>query len=590
MKTLTHNLPRHRGRWLSLTAALLLALGQLVTMAQQDQAPTAGGGVPASRQASNVVIITIHGPIDNVTTRSIQRRIEIAQQMNADAIVFDIDTWGGLATAAMEICTMIKQCPISNTVAWVHPKAISAGTFIALACKEIVIAPSGYLGDCAPILPGLIPVPAAERAKMESPLLAEVVDSARRRGYDERLVMSFVAVDIELWLVENKDTGQRLFVDRHEYELLFGNDPPETLRDRASGGLPTSDLSAIKTPIPFLQEYYEAQADRERLSSEELARQIEINQEFISRRPVLSASDRGHYLLVGSSPVVDKKTLLVAHGEQAQRWGLTQATVGSDEELKAFMGATTVTRLDATWSENLVQLLTGMPVRALLLVVFLVGLVWEMATPGVGVPITIALAAALVLFGAPALTGMAQWWDIVLVIVGIALLAAELFLIPGFGIAGVAGIVCLALGFVGTFIAPDPSGSILPTSELARQALVSGLSTLLLGFFAGSVAMWLGVKNFSRVPGLNRLVLSAQLPRQDDADSLLGAMSPPQNGPAKGSCGVVVSTLRPIGRARFGTTIYDVVSERGIIEEGRTVRVVTTSAFKTVVEDVDESD
>jgi len=194
----------------------------------------------------------------------------------------------------------------------------------------------------------------------------------------------------------------------------------------------------------------------------------------------------------------------------------------------------------------------------------------------------------MVLFGAPALTGMAQWWDILLVIVGMALLAAELFLIPGFGVAGVAGIVCLALGFVGTFIAPDPSGSILPTSELARQALVRGLSTLLLGFFAGGVAMWLGVKNFARVPGLNRLVLSAQLPRADDPDSLLGAMSTPQNGPAKGSCGVVVSTLRPIGRARFGATIYDVVSERGIIEEGRPVRVVASSGFKTVVEDVDE--
>ena len=587
MNTSTHNLPTRRGRWLSLAAALLAALGSLVAMAQQNPAPNRGG-VPAGRQASNVVIITVHGPIDDVTTRSIKRRIEAAQQMNADAIVFDIDTWGGLGTAALEICTMIKQCPIANTVAWVHPKAISAGTFIALACKEIVIAPSGYLGDCAPILPGLIPIPAAERAKMESPFLAEVVDSARRRGYDERLVMSFVVVDVELWLVEHKDTGQRLFVDRHEYELLFGNDPPETLRDRASGGLPPSDPAAIKIPVPFLQEIYQAQADRETLSRDEMARQIEKNQEYISQRPVLSATDRGHYLLVGSSPVVDRKTLLIAHGEQAQRWGLTQAMIGSDDELKAFIGATTITRLDATWSENLVQLLTSTSVRALLLVVFLVGLIWEMATPGIGVPITISLAAALVLFGAPALTGMAQWWDILLVIVGMALLAAELFLIPGFGVAGVAGIVCLALGFVGTFIAPDPSGSILPTSELARQALVRGLSTLLLGFFAGGVAMWLGVKNFARVPGLNRLVLSAQLPRADDPDSLLGAMSTPQNGPAKGSCGVVVSTLRPIGRARFGATIYDVVSERGIIEEGRPVRVVASSGFKTVVEDVDE--
>lgn len=581
MNTLTTNPLRWRGRWISLVSCLLLLAIQLMALAQ-DAPPSPAAGVPASRQASNVVIITIHGPIDDVTTRSIRRRIAIAEQMGADAIVFDIDTWGGLATAAKDISYEIKQCPITNTIAWVHPKAISAGAFIALSCKEIVITPGGEMGDCAPILPGLIPMPAAERAKAESPLLINVVDSARRRGYDERLLMSFVAVDIELWLVEDKDSGERLFVDRQEYELLFGEAPPDTPRQRASGGLPSPSSEYVKSPVPFIDEIYQAVGERGGLPPD----QIEKNQEFVSQRPVLSAQDRGKYVLI--EPVVDRKTLLDVTAEQARRWGLSQATIASEAELKAFVGATTITQLDQTWSENLVQFLTSMPVRALLLVVFLIGLVWEMATPGVGVPITIALAAAVLLFGAPALTGLAQWWDILLVLVGFALLAAELFVIPGFGIAGIAGIVCIALGFVGTFIAPDPSGSIFPSSELARQAMVRGVSTLLLGFFAGGVAMWLGVKNFARVPGLNRLVLSAHLPRTDDVDSLLGAMSPPQTGPAKGSRGVVVSTLRPVGRARFGTTIYDVVSERGIIEEGRPVRVISTSAFKTVVEDADE--
>ncbi|MCC6909271.1 MAG: hypothetical protein IT430_15135 [Phycisphaerales bacterium] len=582
MKTLQTKPSITRGRRLSLLASLLLLFAQLVAQAQ-DATPTPGG-VSASRQASNIAVITIHGPIDEVTTRSIKRRIEIAQKMNADAIVFDIDTWGGLATAAIDINLIIKDCPITNTIGWVHPKAISAGTFIALACKEIVISPGGYMGDCAPILPGLIPMPAAERAKAESPLLAIVVDSARRRGYDERLLMSFVAVDIELWLVENKETGDRLFVDRTEYQLLFGSDPPPTVRSSASGGVPSGDMSSIKAPVPFLQEIYQQQSDT--LTPEQIADQVEKNQEFLSKRPQLSLEDRGKYELV--APVIDDKTLLVANAHEARQWGLSQATVANEAELKSFVGATSVTWLEPTWSENLVQVLTSMPVRALLLVVFLVGLIWEMATPGIGVPMTIALAAALLLFGAPALTGLAQWWDIVLVLVGFCLLAAELFLIPGFGVAGIAGIICIGLGFIGTFIAPDPSGSILPTSELARQAMVRGASTLLLGFFAGGVAMWMGVKHFTRIPGLSRLVLSEQLPRSDDADSLLGAMAMPVAGPGVGSVGMVVSTLRPIGRARFGATIYDVVAERGIIEEGRRVRVVFASAFKILVEDADE--
>jgi len=586
MRNLSPTSTRSGPKWLSLLSLVLLAAVELIGLAQEGAGPAAPpAGVPASRQASNVVIIAVKGPIDNVTVRSIRRRIQMAEQMNADAIVFEIDTWGGLATAALEICDLIKRCPITNTIAWVNPKAISAGTFIALACKEIVIVPGGYMGDCAPIIPG-IAVPLAERAKMESPLLAEVVDSARQRGYDERLVMSFVAVDIELWLVEERDTGKRLFVDRHEYGLLFGDTPPETVRSRASGGLPPPDPSAIESPIPFFRPGFPIGENRPALSREEIARQIELNQELASTRPELTTRDRGRYLLV--EPVIDNKTLLVVHGERARHWGLSQATIANDGELQSFLGATTITRFEQTWSEELVQLLTSMPVRALLLVVFLVGLVWEMATPGIGVPLTISLGAAVLLFGAPALTGLAQWWDIALVLIGLALIAMELFVIPGFGIAGIAGIVCLGIGFVGTFVAPDPTGSILPTSELARQAVMRGLSTLVLGFFAGGVAMWLGVKNFARVPGLNRLVLTAHLPAHNEPEGLLSAMGTAQHGPAVGSIGVVVSTLRPVGRARFGSAIYDVVSERGIIDDGRRVRVVANSPFETIVEDADD--
>ncbi len=586
MSTLRSTSRRTSARWLSAVGfALLLAL-DLAGWAQGGPPAAPGGGVPAGRQASNVVIITIHGPIDDVTVRSVQRRIALAQQAGADAIVFEINTWGGLATATLDICSIIKQCPITNTIAWVNPKAISAGAFIALACKEIVMAPGGYMGDCAPIVPNTA-LPAAERAKMESPLLAQVVDSARRRGYDERLVMSFVAVDIELWLVEEKDSGNRLFIDRGEYAMLFGDDPPETVRARASGGLAPAEGQAVRAPIPFLQELIESQGEQSGLSREEIARQIELNQELLSARPALSRSDRGRYVLV--EPVIDNKTLLVVYAEKARRWGLSQETIANEEELKAFLGAATIARSNQTWSEELVQLLTSTPVRALLLVVFLVGLIWEMATPGVGVPLTISLGAAVLLFGAPALTGLAQWWDIVLVLAGIALLGVELFLLPGFGVAGIAGIVCIGIGFVGTFMAPDPSGSILPTSELARQAMLRGLSTLLLGFFAGGVALWVGVKNFSRVPGLSRLVLNERLPRHDEPESLLGAMAPSRPGPEIGSVGVVVSTLRPVGRARIGAVIYDVVSERGIIEEGRRIRVLANSPFEIVVEDADDA-
>jgi len=87
------------------------------------------------------------------------------------------------------------------------------------------------------------------------------------------------------------------------------------------------------------------------------------------------------------------------------------------------------------------------PVKIVLMIVVIIGLVWEMAAPGLGLPGAIGVAALLILIGAPALTGMAQWWDILFICLGILFIAGEIFVIPGFGIAGISGtiLLCIAL-------------------------------------------------------------------------------------------------------------------------------------------------
>ncbi|MCP4793400.1 MAG: hypothetical protein GY882_08745, partial [Actinomycetia bacterium] len=161
---------------------------------------------------------------------------------------------GGDLLATYDILELIRTQAPANTVAWIRPKAFSAGTIIALSTREIITTPSGVFGDAAPIqgLPvvGLRQLPAAERAKIEAPLLSEVVYDARRQGWDEKLVQSFVAVDVELWLIRNTRTGDRLFVDAPEYERIFGEAPTSTglarlpavpSRDPLTGLLDTAD-------------------------------------------------------------------------------------------------------------------------------------------------------------------------------------------------------------------------------------------------------------------------------------------------------------------------------------------------------------
>jgi membrane-bound serine protease (ClpP class) len=125
---------------LAILAFLLGTLAASVAAtAAPEQAPIRA--VPASRQANTVAVLPVHGEIDRITLRSLERRLREASQLGAGAVVLDIDTPGGEMLATLDICHLIRTRAPANTVAWINPKAFSAGTIIALACRETVVHP-----------------------------------------------------------------------------------------------------------------------------------------------------------------------------------------------------------------------------------------------------------------------------------------------------------------------------------------------------------------------------------------------------------------------------------------------------------------
>ncbi|MFM7800143.1 MAG: hypothetical protein ACKPBA_14350, partial [Planctomycetota bacterium] len=224
-------------------------------------AQVAAPAVPAWRQANRVAVIPVRGGIDAVTRASVERRVAEAAAGGCGAAVLELDTPGGDLTATLELCLWIKDRSPVPVWAWVRPKAYSAGTIIALACRGILVSPGAAFGDAAPIsaVPGLglQPLPPAERAKIEAPVLAEVVDSARRNGYDETLVRAFVSAPDEVWVLERTDGTARAFVGRQEYREAFGDDPPTT-RSVAS---PRSAIAAGAPVSPFVDLSLRRRAD-----------------------------------------------------------------------------------------------------------------------------------------------------------------------------------------------------------------------------------------------------------------------------------------------------------------------------------------
>jgi membrane-bound serine protease (ClpP class) len=543
--TMMHEQFRNRCRQLAMGLVLVLLAA----------APTEPQNVPAYRQADHVAVIVIEGVIDSMTVQSVRRRMHEAIDNGADAIVLRINTPGGELLSTLELCRMLKVEAPANTTAWIDPHAFSAGTIIALACRNIVIAPGGMFGDSAPISP-LGPIPQAERAKLESPILTEVIDSARLNHRDERLVQAFVSVGIELWLLQHSETGQRICVDAPEYEAIFGAPPPQTIPSITPGETLNGNDSEPMTP--FFDELLAGSLNE---PGEDLASMLQRP----SSRLRLGPDDRDEWFLVRQ--IISNDRLLALTPSEGVAYGLIDGGVSSEDELRAFLGARTVTTSRRSWSEQLTSFLVSWPVRLVLIVIFLVCTFIEMAAPGTGLFGAGAAAALLVLLVAPWLVGLAQWWDIMLVLVGLALIAAELLIFPGTIIVGAVGACCLLAGLIGTFVSGDM------TSTEAWDDIFRGMLIVFTAIIASVIIIGVLASRFQGSRFANRFVLRSNVGSLHGDGAISG---PPTNGVALplGTRGVAITDLRPAGRVQCGDTILDAVSSGHWIERNSAITIV----------------
>jgi membrane-bound ClpP family serine protease len=571
------------------------------SLASVGQGTGGTASVPAARQATNVAIITIHGPIDQTTAQSVIRRLQLSQRAGADAIVIDLNTPGGEVGAVLAITAALKDSSIPNTVAWIHPDAYSGGAVVAWACREIVAAPNASVGDALPIFfdpktGGLKTVTGDLLKKFLPPLMADLVDSARRFGRDEYLVQAMCNDTVELWVIREKATDRLLCIDQAEYKRLFGQDPDPGLpripavspsRPPPAPAAPNGETSpkSAAPSTPREQQYRPASPALEEIAGavdEHLGKRGGVAP---TQRPHLRAEDRDQwevvsYLTNGTGPLVLKH-------DDLEFLRISAATIANDEELKAFFGARNLTRLDPSWSEGLYAFLTWMPVRGLLVAVFLLALFIEMTHPGAMLPGGVAFFALVALVAPPLIINLSAWWAAAAIVAGIVFIALEVLVIPGFGVFGVAGLLLLFGGLVGIIV---PSTSLFPDTAAERRDLLSGVVTLLLALATSGAGMYLFARHFRSLPVFNRLILKTPDGDIDSGDEMLAAMGPATGVVKKGAVGTTLTPLRPAGRVELADSgrIIDVVAEMGYIPAGSRVRVVAVSDFRIGVERVEE--
>jgi len=100
---------------------------------------------------------------------------------------------------------------------------------------------------------------------------------------------------------------------------------------------------------------------------------------------------------------------------------------------------------DMTWLDKLIQLLLHPLLQSIFMMMIIGGIFVEIRTPGIGLPLLTAVIGALLYFAPAYMENLAEYWEILLFVVGLILIGLEIFVIPGFGIAGISGIVLVVL-------------------------------------------------------------------------------------------------------------------------------------------------
>lgn len=271
------------------------------------------------------------------------------------------------------------------------------------------------------------------------------------------------------------------------------------------------------------------------------------------------------------------KLLSLTAGE-AERFGLSSGTVGDIGELASRLGVGAVVELERSLADGIVVFITSAAVQSILILLGLVAIFLEINTPGFGIPGTVAVVAFLILFGSNALIGTVGSVELILFIVGLGLLAVELFLLPGFGVAGISGIIAIAAALVLSM-----QDFVVPTLDWEWELLGRNVLTVGVGLLASIAAIGVLALAGPRLRLFDAFTLKATIAGTAHPDPVTpGEAQGGSAHPLLGHVGVALSTLRPSGRAEIDGVSYSVESDGTFIEPGERV-VVRGSRTGTII-------
>ncbi len=275
--------------------------------------------------------------------------------------------------------------------------------------------------------------------------------------------------------------------------------------------------------------------------------------------------------------IIEKDKLITLTAEDALKWEMADYIAPTLDAFLDTLGLQDeeIVYSEENWAETTVRFLTGSVISALLMSLGMLGIFFELQSPGWGVAGTIGLLCLVLFFGSHYIINLASAIEIVLFLLGIILLAVEIFVLPGFGVAGVSGIICIVaglylslLGNLDTISMPDMTGAAL---RVGGALLITIAGAVILGKFVPRTGFW------------KKLSLS------DEQKSDEGYVASKDFSSYVGKTGIALTPLRPAGVGEFGNERLDIVSEGDFIEKKSTIKIIRIEGYRLVVREIRES-
>lgn len=270
--------------------------------------------------------------------------------------------------------------------------------------------------------------------------------------------------------------------------------------------------------------------------------------------------------------VADSTTVnvLTFTASEAVKNHFSEGTASSLEETLTQGGVETYTLTEyrPTTLDRLLAWLMNPVVQGIFVMMIVGGIYFELQSPGIGFALVVAILGAVLYFAPLYLEGVAQNWELILFIIGLVLLAVEIFVLPGFGIAGVAGIVAVILGLSFAAIDNDLLRH-LPTGEITVGWILQPILVVIIAATAALIGGLLLSKRFltGTTPLQRKVVLTVEMAPEQ------GYVSHPQVASELiGKTAEVAAVLRPSGRVIIDGIYYDAIAEEGqFIPRGKQV-------------------